>query len=132
MAKHLVIVESPAKAKKHLVIVESPAKAKTVNRYLGSDYLVKASLGHIRDLPKNRLGVDIENDFEPEYQVLKTRKKTVAELQQAAIQCDSILLAADPDREGEAICWHLAAILKDFNPKIRRVMFHEITRQAEL
>ncbi len=115
---------------KHLVIVESPAKAKTVNRYLGSDYLVKACLGHIRDLPKNRLGVDIENDFEPEYQVLEARKKTVAELQKTAKQCDSVLLAADPDREGEAICWHLAAILKDFNPNIRRVMFHEITSRA--
>ncbi len=115
---------------KHLVIVESPAKAKTVNRYLGSDYLVKASFGHIRDLPKSRLGVDIENDFEPEYQVLKARKKTVAELQQTAKQCDSVLLAADPDREGEAICWHLAAVLEDFNPNIRRVMFHEITSRA--
>jgi len=115
---------------KHLVIVESPAKAMTVNRYLGSDYLVKASLGHIRDLPKNRLGVDIENDFEPEYQVLKALKKTVAELQMTAKQCDSVLLAADPDREGEAICWHLAAILKDFNPNIKRVMFHEITNRA--
>ncbi len=115
---------------KHLVIVESPAKAKTVNRYLGSDYLVKACLGHIRDLPKSRLGIDIENDFEPEYQVLKTRKKIVAELQKTAKQCDSVLLAADPDREGEAICWHLAAILKDFNPNIRRVMFHEITSRS--
>ena len=115
---------------KHLVIVESPAKAKTVNRYLGSDYLVKASLGHIRDLPKNRLGVNIDNDFEPEYEVLEARKKTVAELQKAAKQCDSVLLAADPDREGEAICWHLAAILRDFNPNIRRVMFHEITSRA--
>ena len=115
---------------KHLVIVESPAKAKTVNRYLGSDYLVKASLGHIRDLPKNRLGVNIDNDFEPEYEVLEARKKTVAELQKIAKQCDSVLLAADPDREGEAICWHLAAILRDFNPNIRRVMFHEITSRA--
>ena len=115
---------------KHLVIVESPAKAKTVNRYLGSDYLVKASLGHIRDLPKNRLGVNIDNDFEPEYKVLEARKKTVAELQKIAKQCDSVLLAADPDREGEAICWHLAAILRDFNPNIRRVMFHEITSRA--
>ncbi|NOR15889.1 MAG: type I DNA topoisomerase [Candidatus Aminicenantes bacterium] len=115
---------------KHLVIVESPAKAKTVNRYLGKDYLVKASWGHIRDLPKTRLGVDVEKDFEPEFQIIPIRKKIVAELQQAADQCDSVLLAADPDREGEAICWHLSMVLKDKSTQIYRMLFHEITKPA--
>ncbi len=115
---------------KHLVIVESPAKAKTVNRYLGSDYLVMASVGHIRDLPKKSLGVDIKNDFTPEYNIIPIRKKIVAELQQAASKCDSVLLAADPDREGEAICWHLSEVLHDYNKNIYRMLFHEITKNA--
>ncbi len=115
---------------KHLVIVESPAKAKTVNRYLGKDYVVKASWGHIRDLPKTKLGVDIEEDFKPEFHIIPIRKKIVAELQQAADQCDSVLLAADPDREGEAICWHLSMVLKDKSTQIYRMLFNEITKPA--
>jgi len=115
---------------KQLVIVESPAKAKTINRYLGPDYEVKATLGHIRDLPKSKLGVDIEKDFEPEYRVLPTRKKVVDELIEAAGRCDRVLLAADPDREGEAICWHLYMVLKDKNPQIYRMLLHEITPSA--
>ena len=115
---------------KRLVIVESPAKANTVHKYLGSDYLVKASMGHIRDLPKEKLGIDIEHDFEAEYVVIPERKQTVAELQKAARECDSVLLAADPDREGEAICWHLSSLLEKYNPKIYRVLFHEITKGA--
>ena len=115
---------------KHLVIVESPAKAKTVNRYLGGEYLVKASWGHIRDLPKTRLGVDIENDFKPDFKIIPIRKNIVSDLQKAAQQCDSVLLAADPDREGEAICWHLSVVLKDSNVKVFRVLFHEITKKA--
>jgi len=115
---------------KQLVIVESPAKAKTINRYLGSDYEVKATLGHIRDLPKSKLGVDVDKDFEPEYRVLPSRKKVVDELIEAAGRCDRVLLAADPDREGEAICWHLYMVLKDKNPKIYRMMLHEITPSA--
>jgi len=115
---------------KHLVIVESPAKANTINRYLGAGFLVRASLGHIRDLPKKELGVDIKHDFKPDYKILPARKGLVSELQKSAKQCDTIYLAADPDREGEAICWHLAAILKDFNNNIYRVLFHELTKTA--
>lgn len=115
---------------KYLVIVESPAKAKTVNRYLGQEYLVKASLGHIRDLPKKRLGVDVKHDFKPEYYIIPERKKVVAELQDFARQAESVFLAADPDREGEAICWHLFSVLQGFNKNIYRVLFHEITKNA--
>jgi DNA topoisomerase-1 len=115
---------------KALVIVESPAKAQTINRYLGPDYLVKASMGHVRDLPKSSLGVDVKHDFEPHYVVIPDRKKTVAELQKAAKEAARVILAADPDREGEAICWHLSALLEDCNPNIRRVLLNEITKKA--
>ncbi len=115
---------------KKLVIVESPAKAKTLSRYLGSDYEVRASLGHIRDLPKNRMGVDMEKDFTPEFLIIPEKKKVVSQLKKEAEKNDSILLAADPDREGEAICWHLSEVLKDHNSNIHRVLFHEITKNA--
>ncbi|UCE42091.1 MAG: type I DNA topoisomerase [Candidatus Aminicenantes bacterium] len=115
---------------KRLVIVESPAKAKTINRYLGEGYLVKASMGHIRDLPKKKLGVDIDHDFQPEYDIIPEREPLVEDLQSAAKEAESILLAADPDREGEAICWHLSKILEKFNSNIYRVLTHEITRNA--
>jgi DNA topoisomerase-1 len=115
---------------KQLVIVESPAKAKTINRYLGDDYLVKASMGHIRDLPKKKLGIDIDHDFQPEYDVIPERQPIVKDLQSAAKEAESILLAADPDREGEAICWHLSQILKKYNSNIFRVLTHEITQKA--
>lgn len=115
---------------KSLVIVESPAKAKTINRYLGSQFLVKASMGHVRDLPKSRLGVDVQHDFKPHYVVIPEKKKVVAELQKAAKECREVILAADPDREGEAICWHLSAILEPVNKNIRRALFHEITQSA--
>jgi DNA topoisomerase-1 len=115
---------------KQLIIVESPAKAKTINRYLGPDFEVMATLGHIRDLPKSKLGVDIEKGFKPEYRVLPSRKKVVDELCQAAGRCDRVLLAADPDREGEAICWHLCMVLKDTNPHIFRMLLHEICRNS--
>jgi DNA topoisomerase-1 len=113
---------------KALVIVESPAKAKTINRYLGPEYLVMASMGHVRDLPKSKLGVDVEKDFEPQYVIIPERKKIVSELQSAAESASEIILAADPDREGEAICWHLAALFEGLNKDIRRVMLHEITK----
>jgi len=112
---------------KRLVIVESPAKAKTIYRYLGPSFLVKASMGHIRDLPRDRLAVDIEHNFKPEYEIIPEREKTVTELQNSAKQCEAVLLAADPDREGEAICGHLSILLKDFNKNIYRVLLHEIT-----
>ncbi|MEW5901117.1 MAG: DNA topoisomerase, partial [Acidobacteriota bacterium] len=115
---------------KSLVIVESPAKAHTINRYLGPGYVVKASMGHVRDLPKSSLGVDVKHDFAPDYVVIPERKRTVAELQKAAKESAAVLLAADPDREGEAISWHLSALLQESNPNIRRVLLHEITKQA--
>jgi DNA topoisomerase-1 len=115
---------------KSLVIVESPAKAKTINKYLGSDYVVKASMGHIRDLPKSKLGVDVENNFAPLYEVIPERKKIVDELKKAAAEASAIILAADPDREGEAICWHLKALLGDENKPLHRLKLHEITQPA--
>src|SRR6185503_18391577 len=118
---------------KALVIVESPAKAKTIGKYLGKEYLVKASLGHVKDLPKKDLAVDVEHDFTPRYEVIEGKKKLIAELKQAAKGVDSIYLAADPDREGEAICFHLQEELdtkKKGSPKFFRVMFNEITAKA--
>ncbi|MBV9266813.1 MAG: type I DNA topoisomerase [Acidobacteriaceae bacterium] len=118
---------------KSLVIVESPAKAKTIGKYLGKQYIVKASLGHIKDLPKKDLAVDVERDFTPRYEVIEGKKKLISELKQAAKDVDSIYLAADPDREGEAICWHLKEELeprKPGKPVVYRVMFNEITANA--
>jgi len=115
---------------KALVIVESPAKAKTVNRYLGSGYLVKASMGHVCDLPKTRLGVDLKNDFKPTYQIIPERKRLVAELRKLAREAEQVILAADPDREGEAISWHLSQLLAPENEKVSRAVFHEITEEA--
>lgn len=115
-----------------LVIVESPAKAKTINKILGSHFVVKASMGHVRDLPSSKFGVDVENGFTPQYRVLPTRKKVVAELKQAASETEDIYLAPDPDREGEAIAWHLASLFEKENKKIYRVTFNEITKNAVL
>ena len=117
---------------KNLVIVESPAKAKTIGKYLGKQYLVKASLGHVKDLPKKDLSVDVDNAFKPVYEVIEGKKKLMAELKQAAKGVDNVYLAADPDREGEAICFHLQEELEDRKngPKIFRVMFNEITKSA--
>src|SRR2546423_700330 len=117
---------------KNLVIVESPAKAKTIGKYLGNNFTVKASLGHVKDLPKKNLSVDVENDFTPVYEVIEGKKKLIAELKQAAKGADTVYLAADPDREGEAICFHLQEELidKKSNKKIFRVMFNEITKNA--
>ncbi len=117
---------------KNLVIVESPAKAKTIGKYLGKDFLVKASLGHVKDLPKKDLAVDVDHDFKPVYEVIEGKKKLIAELKQAAKKSESVFLAADPDREGEAICYHLQEELQDRKngPRIYRVMFNEITKNA--
>lgn len=122
---------------KNLVIVESPAKAKTINKYLGSDYKVLASIGHIKDLPSKDLGVDVQNNFEPTYEVIpdtkkRNNKKTVSELKKAAKEAETIYLAADPDREGEAICQHLAEEIVPKRPAkpYYRVMFNEITKNA--
>jgi len=115
---------------KSLVIVESPAKARTINKFLGRNFTVKASMGHVRDLPKRTLGVDEKKDFKPTYEILPGRKKVVEELKKAAGSADKVFLAPDPDREGEAICWHLAEILKKTNKNLYRVMFNEITKRA--
>src|SRR3954468_23424220 len=118
---------------KGLVVVESPAKAKTINKYLGRNYKVIASMGHVRDLPKSKLGVDINDDFEPSYEVIASRKKVLKELKDAAKESDDIYIATDPDREGEAIGWHLAEELGAGNrKKIRRLMFNEITKRGIL
>src|SRR5436190_13449184 len=117
-------------AKKSLVIVESPAKANTINKYLGSDYVVKASLGHVKDLPKSKLGVDVDNDFDPTYDVIPGKEKVIKELRAAAKSATRILLAADPDREGEAICQHLKEILEGSKGEVFRVLFNEITPKA--
>src|SRR5262249_42739950 len=102
---------------KALVIVESPAKAKTINKYLGKQYVVKASLGHIKDLPKKDLSVDVDNGFNPHYEVIEGKKKLISELKAEAKGADAIYLAADPDREGEAICFHLMEELQGSNKK---------------
>jgi DNA topoisomerase-1 len=122
---------------KHLVIVESPAKAKTINKYLGKDFIVKASIGHIKDLPSKGLGVDVLNNFEPEYEIIpdtkkRNNKKIVADLKKTAKEVETIYLAADPDREGEAICQHLAEEIVPKKPATPafRVMFNEITKRA--
>ncbi len=115
---------------KSLVIVESPAKAKTIMKFLGRGHTVKASMGHIRDLPKSKLGVKDNGKFTPTYQVLPGRKKVIDDLRKSAEGVDAVYLAADPDREGEAICWHLAQELGKVNKKIHRVLFNEITKKA--
>jgi DNA topoisomerase I len=118
---------------KALVVVESPAKAKTINKYLGRDYKVMASMGHVRDLPKSKLGVDVDEDFEPTYEVIPSRKKVLTELRAEAKKADEIYLATDPDREGEAIGWHLAEELgAGKKKKVRRLTFNEITKKAIL
>ena len=114
---------------KNLVIVESPAKAKTINKFIGKDYVVKASVGHVRDLPKSELGVD-EITFLPKYEVLEGKEKVVSELKAAAKSADLIYIASDPDREGEAIGWHVMKLIGGDTKKIRRILFHEITKNA--
>jgi len=118
---------------KALVVVESPAKAKTINKYLGKDYKVIASMGHVRDLPKSKLGVNVDEGFEPSYEVIASRKKVLTELKAEAKKATEIFVATDPDREGEAIGWHLAEELGSGNQKkIRRLMFNEITKKGVL
>ena len=114
----------------NLVIVESPSKAKTIGKYLGADYTVKASMGHLRDLPKSTMGVDIENGFNPEYLPLTAKAELIAELRAAAKKADTVYLATDPDREGEAISWHLKELLELPEEKARRVTFNEITQKV--
>lgn len=115
---------------KHLVIVESPAKARTIERYLGKEYVVRSSFGHIRDLPKKGLSIDIDHNFEPTYEVSSDKKKVVSDLKRSAKEVDDVWLASDEDREGEAIAWHLTQVL-GLDPKhVKRIVFHEITKPA--
>src|SRR5687768_17879409 len=114
---------------KHLVIVESPAKAKTINKFIGSDYVVKASVGHVRDLPKSELGVD-EVTFLPTYEVLEGKEKVVSELKAAAKKADTIYIASDPDREGEPTAWNVRNPWANAATKSGRALSNEITRKA--
>ncbi len=123
---------SPRSGGKALVIVESPAKAKTINKYLGPNYTVKASVGHVRDIPSHGLNVDIENNFKPTYEITDRAKKVVTELRAAAAKADEVYLATDLDREGEAIAWHLCEALGLDASKAKRVVFNEITKTAIL
>ena len=117
---------------KKLVIVESPAKAKTIEKFLGKDYQVMSSYGHIRDLKTKEFSIDIENDYAPQYVIPAEKKKLVADLKKASQEATEVLLASDEDREGEAIAWHLAEVL-DLNPQnTQRIVFHEITKNAIL
>ena len=111
-----------------LVIVESPAKAKTIKKYLGKDFEVVASMGHIRDLPKSKLGVDVEDNFTPQYTDMKGKEDVIKDLKKKAKKCDKIFLATDPDREGEAISWHLSQMLGLDLDENNRIAFNEITK----
>jgi DNA topoisomerase-1 len=113
-----------------LVVVESPAKARTIGKYLGSGFVVKASVGHVRDLPKSKIGVDLEGNFEPVYEVIEGKKKVVAEIRKAARENEIVYLASDPDREGEAIAWHISEEIKDVNTNMKRVLINEITKKG--
>jgi DNA topoisomerase-1 len=132
------VVESlpPRKPKKvkpgsALVVVESPAKARTINKYLGANYIVKASVGHVRDLPKSKMGIDLdEGTFEPVYEVIEGKKKVLGEIRKAAREVETVYLASDPDREGEAIAWHIAEEIKGENSNLRRVLINEITKKG--
>jgi DNA topoisomerase-1 len=115
-----------------LIIVESPTKARTISKFLDKKYLVESSFGHIRDLPKSDMGIDIENGFIPRYIIPTAAKKTVTNLKKQAAKVDTIILASDEDREGEAIAWHLAEALKIDPAKTQRIVFHEITKDAIL
>ncbi len=115
---------------KNLIIVESPAKVKTIKKFLGAQYQVLASVGHVRDLPSSTLGVDETNDFAPQYQVIDKKQKVVSDLRSAAAKADTVYLAPDPDREGEAIAWHVAALIEDKAKDVKRIQFNEITAKA--
>ena len=111
--------------------MESPAKVKTIGKFLGKDFDIRASVGHVKDLPKNKLGIDLENGFEPTYVVMESKKKVIADLKKAAARADQILLAPDPDREGEAIAWHIADEIGK-KKVVRRVLFNDLTRETIL
>ena len=115
---------------KNLIIVESPAKVKTIKKFLGNKYAVQASVGHIRDLPTKEIGVDESRDFAPRYETIKGKEKIVSALREAAAKADTVYLAPDPDREGEAIAWHIAEVIRNQAKDIKRIQFNEITSRA--
>jgi len=115
---------------KALVIVESPTKAKTIGKILGKNYVIKSSMGHVRDLPTRRLGVDIENNFKPTYEIIKNKKKIVKDLARAVKEAEQVYLATDQDREGEAIGWHLITVTNTDQVRVKRIVFHEITKET--
>ena len=125
-----LVFEKRYDMQENLVIVESPAKAKTIGKYLGPDYVVKASMGHLRDLPKSTLGVDVEGDFTPNYRPIKGKEDIIKDLKTTADKSKTVYLATDPDREGEAISWHLQHLLDLPDDKARRVTFNEITKKV--
>ena len=116
---------------KSLIIVESPAKIKTLKKFLDSSFLIESSIGHIRDLPEKEFGIDVEHDFTPKYVVMPEKEQVIANLKKAAKQCDTVYLSPDPDREGEAIAWHISEILPP-KTNIKRVTFNSITKDAVL
>ena len=116
----------------NLVIVESPSKAKTIEKFLGKEFVVRSSFGHIRDLVKKGIGVNIDNGFEPKYEISANKKKLVTELTEMAAKANKVWLASDEDREGEAIAWHLTQVLNLPEEKTNRIVFHEITKNAIL
>jgi len=118
--------------KKNLVIVESPSKGRTIGKYLGEEYTIKASGGHFRDLPDTRLGIDLSNDFEPSYLIDRNKLELITELREIASKSDAVYLATDHDREGEAIAWHLVQAINPDATNYQRVHFHEVTRKAVL
>ena len=115
-----------------LIVVESPTKVKTIKKFLGKDFNVVASMGHIKDLPKSRLGIDLKKDFEPTYKTIDTKKKTIDDLKKAAKTAENIYLAPDPDREGEAIAWHIAEVIGEKKKKIFRFLFNDLTKNTVL
>ncbi|MFA7662404.1 MAG: toprim domain-containing protein, partial [Patescibacteria group bacterium] len=117
---------------KNLVIVESPTKAKTISKFLGKDFVVESSFGHVRDLPKSKIGINVEHNYEPKYEVAKANQKRVADLKKKAQKASTVYFATDEDREGEAISWHLDEIFELPAEKTKRITFHEITKNAIL
>jgi len=117
---------------KGMIVVESPTKVKTLQKFLGDDYIIKASVGHVKDLPEGELGVDIEKDFHPQYVTIAGKKKVLGELKKASQKVKNIYLGPDPDREGEAIAWHIAEEIDGKDKNIYRVLFNEITKNAVL
>ncbi|MCU0373366.1 MAG: toprim domain-containing protein, partial [Ignavibacteria bacterium] len=113
---------------KSLVIVESPSKAKTINKYLGKDYIVEATVGHIKNLPKNKIHIDLENGYEPTYETIAGKEKVIKRIKELAAASSQVFIATDPDREGEAIAYDIAEEVKLVNKKIKRVLFNEITK----